>query len=86
MSTREDGMIQGTGTGGCTTTPKRTKRGSRPCGLCGSHADRLLRIKSQEDGPWFIACPICAARVSEDNPHFAYGGRIARRPVRRASA
>ncbi len=61
---------------------RRMRRVARPCGLCGSQADRLLRIKSQEDGPWFIACPICAARVSEDNPYFAYGGRISRRPAR----
>ena len=86
MDTREDGMIQGSAAPAGLTQNKRAKRAARPCGLCGCHSDRQLRIKSQEDGPWFIACPICAARVSEDNPYFAYGGRITRRPARRASA
>ena len=79
-------MIQSAEAAGIPTPTQRPRRVSRPCGLCGAHADRLMRIKSQEDGPWFIACPICAARVSEDNPYFAYGGRITPRPARRASA
>lgn len=61
---------------------RRTRRGARPCGLCGEVAPRLMRIKAQEGGAWFIACPICAARVCEDNPYFAYGGRISPRPSR----
>ncbi len=82
MDEREERMTPVGGTESGSMGARRNRRAARPCGLCASHADRLMRIKGPEDGPWFVPCPICAARVSEDNPYFAYGGRIARRPAR----
>ena len=64
---------------------ERRRRGACACRVCGDEPTRLFRVKTAEGGPWVVACPICAARISEDNPHFVYGGRVSRRP-RRASA
>ncbi len=70
---------------GAQPTIRRRVRGAVACRVCGDDTTRLFRVKTAEGGPWMVSCPICAARVSEDNPHFAYGGRVGKRP-RRASA
>ncbi|MEZ6241639.1 MAG: hypothetical protein R3B57_01200 [Phycisphaerales bacterium] len=66
-------------------TQRRRQRGAIACRVCGDEPTRLFRVKTSEGGPWVVSCPICAARISEDNPHFVYGGRVGRRP-KRASA
>jgi len=31
-------------------------------------------VKYEEDGDWVFVCPNCWSSLSQDNPHYVYGG------------
>ncbi|MEM0982894.1 MAG: hypothetical protein AAGI17_02985 [Planctomycetota bacterium] len=47
---------------------------TKPCGRCGAEAPRLYRVVVEKDGAWVFVCDDCWPSVSEDNPHYHYGG------------
>ncbi len=72
--------------------PDNTNRPQRPltpttpvrvCPQCQHPTRKLYRIKAELQGPWILACAICQARLSEDNPNYVYGGVISGTPRRR---
>jgi hypothetical protein len=55
----------------------------RVCPQCQHPTRKLYRIKCEQQGPWILACAICQARLSEENPHYVYGGVLSGTPRRR---
>lgn len=51
--------------------------------MCAHPTRKLYRIKCRPNGQWELACAVCQAKLSEDNPHYVYGGVIAGVPRRR---
>jgi len=56
---------------------------ARVCPQCKHPTRKLYRIKCEQNGPWILACAVCQARLSEDNPNYVYGGVISGTPRRR---
>ena len=46
----------------------------KPCDRCSNSVDIRYRIQDREDGDWILVCPDCWQEVSQDNPHYRYGG------------
>ena len=46
----------------------------KPCDRCNKLVDLRYRIQYREDGDWIMVCPDCWQQVSQDNPHYRYGG------------
>lgn len=63
--------------------PARPTSLVRVCPQCSHPTRKLFRIKFREQGDWELACAVCQAKLSEDNPHYAYGGGISGTPRRR---
>jgi len=55
----------------------------RVCPQCKHPTRKLYRIKHRPEGQWELACAVCQARLSEDNPNYVYGGVISGTPRRR---
>ena len=53
---------------------KTKKLDPRPCERCGDAVDKLTRIQHDEEGAWVMVCDACWPELSEDNPHYTYGG------------
>ncbi|MEM1125859.1 MAG: hypothetical protein AAGI71_04345 [Bacteroidota bacterium] len=47
---------------------------TKACGLCGTTADTLYRIRHDATQKWVFACKPCQVTASADNPHYTYGG------------
>jgi protein-arginine kinase activator protein McsA len=47
---------------------------TKPCYLCQKSAPVLYRIQRDESGEWIFVCADCWQQVSQDNPHYVYGG------------
>lgn len=46
----------------------------KPCDLCGDFVDLRYRIQYQAEQNWVMVCLQCWLKVSQDNPHYRYGG------------
>jgi hypothetical protein len=44
------------------------------CVSCNQPSAVLYRVKYEEDGDWVFVCPNCWSSLSQDNPHYVYGG------------
>jgi hypothetical protein len=44
------------------------------CDLCESIAPVLFRVQIDATQLWRFVCQTCYDRVSQDNPHYHYGG------------
>lgn len=44
------------------------------CHQCHQTAPVLYRIKAEEMGQWIFICPQCWPHISDNNPHYTYGG------------
>jgi hypothetical protein len=44
------------------------------CDLCESIAPVLFRVQIDATLVWRFVCQTCYDRVSQDNPHYHYGG------------
>lgn len=53
---------------------RRKKLEPKPCERCGQDANKLTRIQHDADGAWVMVCDECWPELSEDNPHYTYGG------------
>lgn len=51
--------------------------------MCSHPTRKLYRIKFRAEGQWELACAVCSAKLSEDNPNYVYGGTISGAPRRR---
>ncbi|WP_192893935.1 hypothetical protein [Synechococcus elongatus] len=49
-------------------------RGPQPCDRCQALATVRYRVQVEAQGVWQLVCPGCQAQVSQDNPHYRYGG------------
>ncbi|NEQ25254.1 MAG: hypothetical protein F6K28_40520 [Microcoleus sp. SIO2G3] len=47
---------------------------SKDCAVCHQFSAVLYRVKYEEDGDWTFVCNNCWSSVSQDNPHYLYGG------------
>lgn len=45
----------------------------KSCSRCGQTADVLYRVQAQP-GDWSFVCPSCWPSISQNNPHYVYGG------------
>ena len=50
------------------------KSGAKSCDLCQQKVDLRYRIQYDRSGNWFLVCPQCWQKVSQNNPHYRYGG------------
>ena len=46
----------------------------KSCDRCNNLADIRYRIQYQEEANWVMVCRDCWNQVSQDNPHYRYGG------------
>jgi hypothetical protein len=44
------------------------------CDLCGAIAPVLFRVQIDVTQQWQLICPTCQVQVSQNNPHYHYGG------------
>lgn len=44
------------------------------CSRCQQIALVLYRIQYDESGEWVFVCERCWSSLSQDNPHYVYGG------------
>ncbi|MBD3882381.1 hypothetical protein IFO70_11470 [Phormidium tenue FACHB-886] len=51
-------------------TRLRTKR----CDRCQQFASVLYRVKFDDSESWAFVCDVCYPAVSQNNPHYTYGG------------
>jgi len=50
------------------------KSNLKSCARCNNLVALRYRIQYQENGAWVLVCPHCWQAVSQDNPHYRYGG------------
>ena len=46
----------------------------KACDICDRLADLRYRIQYQPSADWVMVCRQCWDKVSQDNPHYRYGG------------
>ncbi|NJL22693.1 MAG: hypothetical protein HC895_20735 [Leptolyngbyaceae cyanobacterium SM1_3_5] len=46
----------------------------KPCDRCQQIAPTLFRVQHDDSLTWIFVCPDCWQMVSENNPHYVYGG------------
>jgi hypothetical protein len=46
----------------------------KTCDRCATPALRLYRVQVDESGQWVFVCDRCFPSVSQNNPHYTYGG------------
>jgi hypothetical protein len=46
----------------------------KTCDRCSTPAPRLYRVQLDESGQWVFVCDRCFPEVSQNNPHYTYGG------------
>ena len=51
-----------------------SRSGLKPCNLCQQKVEIRYRIQYDRSGNWFLVCPQCWQQVSQNNPHYRYGG------------
>lgn len=44
------------------------------CDRCQAEAEVLYRVKVDESEKWIFVCDRCYPTVSQNNPHYVYGG------------
>ncbi len=44
------------------------------CHRCQQIVSVLYRVKFDESGEWIFVCERCWSFLSQDNPHYVYGG------------
>ena len=56
------------------TTEDRHNSGSKTCIRCQQVSSLLYRIQQDTSREWIFVCCQCWQFVSNDNPHYRYGG------------
>jgi len=46
----------------------------KSCDRCDARVDIRYRIQYQPQADWIIVCRNCWQNLSQDNPHYRYGG------------
>lgn len=46
----------------------------KACDRCHQKAPVLYRAQIDESGAWQFICDACYPKVSQNNPHYTYGG------------
>ncbi|MBI4782017.1 MAG: hypothetical protein HY785_11965 [Oscillatoriophycideae cyanobacterium NC_groundwater_1537_Pr4_S-0.65um_50_18] len=47
---------------------------SKPCSQCSQRAAVLYRSQIDASQQWVFVCPACFPSISQNNPHYVYGG------------
>lgn len=47
---------------------------TKACDRCQTTATLLYRVQCDDTGQWYFLCDRCWSTVSQDNPHYVYGG------------
>lgn len=58
-------------------------QGQKPCDRCQAVVALRYRIQHNAEGTWELVCPACWKTLSQDNPHYRYGGTWKARSQRR---
>ena len=53
---------------------KRVHSNLKTCDRCQQIGSLLYRIQQDSSRVWVFVCPDCWQVVSQDNPHYCYGG------------
>jgi hypothetical protein len=46
----------------------------KSCDICQKLVTIRYRIQYDDRGQWHLVCPDCWQQLSENNPHYRYGG------------
>lgn len=52
----------------------RSRARSKACDRCQQSAPVLYRVQWDESQQWRFVCDDCYPQVSQNNPHYVYGG------------
>jgi len=52
----------------------KARQRQKLCSGCGQAKPVLYRVQLDALGQWQFVCAICWPQLSQDNPHYVYGG------------